>query len=90
MNPNVEVRSPCGCTLSIQRNASTLFPMPVIMMNDDLVAREIITDAEKKCAGAIGEDHRIRFIRHPFSQSPEELVGDFLSDEHFQTASPGF
>ncbi len=57
--------------------------MSIIVMDHNLDAREIITDAEKKRAGAIRESHRSRFIRHPCTQSAEELVGDFLSDEYF-------
>jgi hypothetical protein len=57
--------------------------MPIIVVNDDLHAGEVVADTEKQRAGTVGKRHRFPFIWHPFSQSPEELVGDFLSDEYF-------
>jgi len=65
------------------------FPTPIIMMDDDLNAGEVVADAEKEGAGAVREGHRFRFIRHPFAQPAEELVGDFLSDEYFHNRSSG-
>lgn len=53
------------------------------MMDDDLHAREVVADAEKQGTGAVREGHRFHFIRHPFSQSTEELVGDFLLYQYF-------
>ncbi len=57
--------------------------MPIIMVDDDLDAREVVAYAEKECAGAVREGHRFLFFRHPFAQSTKELVRDFLSDEYF-------
>lgn len=57
--------------------------MTVIMMNDDLDAGYVESDAEEEGTGAVRKAHGFRFIRHPSAQVTEKLVRDFLTDKYF-------